>query len=60
MQVAELKVLDSTEDVVIFAPDDVREYRALPKPGETREQTELADRVLQALLDRYGYRPIKL
>lgn len=48
-----------SDEVIIFAPDDVRDYRALPRPGETSEQTELANRMLHALLDRYGYRPIK-
>ena len=42
-------------DVEIFAPKDVRDYRAIPKDGETREQTEVADRALQRILDRTGH-----
>lgn len=58
--VTQMKMYDSMEEVVIFAPEDVREYRAVPLPGETPEQTELFDRAWQTLLDRYDYRPIKL
>lgn len=42
-------------DVEIFAPKDVRDYRAVPKDGETQEQVDIADRALQRILDRTGH-----
>ena len=51
----DLDLPDTTDEVEIVAPRDAREYRAVPKTGETDEQTELADRALQRILDRAGH-----
>jgi hypothetical protein len=46
---------ETSEDVEVYAPADVRQYRVVPDPGETREQTEIAERAFQKILDRAGY-----
>lgn len=57
---SKVKFLDSTEKVVIFAPEDAHEFRAVPLLGETRVETELADRAFQAILDNAGFRTTDL
>lgn len=45
----------SPEEVEVLAPADVRQYRAVPKPGESKEETELAQRIFDKILDRSGH-----
>ncbi len=51
----DLMMADTSEEVEVYAPADVRQYRMVPKPGETKEQTELAERAFKKILDRTGY-----
>jgi hypothetical protein len=51
----DLNIPDSTEEVEVFAPKNARDFRAVPLPGETKEETELADQAFQAILDRAGH-----
>jgi hypothetical protein len=51
----DLDIASDSGDVEVFAPKDIREYQAVPKDDETQEQTDLADRALQRILDRTGH-----
>src|SRR5437667_7997065 len=42
----DLRMNETSEDVEVYAPADVRQYRVVPDPGETKEQTEIAERAL--------------
>ncbi len=47
--------MDASEEVEVYAPADVRQWRIVPKPGESKKKTELAERALKKILDRAGY-----
>lgn len=51
----DLSLDESPEEVEVLAPSDVRQYRAVPKPGESKEETELAQRIFDKILDRSGH-----
>lgn len=51
----DLQMPNTSDEVEIFAPDDIRDYHAIPNPGETKEQADLFDRALRAILDRTGH-----
>jgi len=51
----DLRMAETTEEVEVYAPADVRQYHVVSDPGETKEQTEIAERALQKILDRAGY-----
>lgn len=50
-------MLSPDSDWELTAPEgaDLRSFRVVPEPGETPEQTTLAQQAFEALLDRTGY-----
>jgi hypothetical protein len=40
--------------VYVYAPKDVRDYKPLPNPGDTPEETKLAELARRAILDNAG------
>jgi len=42
------------DQVYVYAPKDVRDYKPLPNPGETPEETKLAELAWKAILDNAG------
>lgn len=42
------------ERVYVYAPKNVRDYKLLPNPGETPEETKLAELAWKAILDNDG------
>lgn len=42
------------EQVYVYAPKDVRDYKLLPNPGEAPEETKLAELAWKAILDNAG------
>jgi hypothetical protein len=51
----DLEMMPTTEEVEVYAPADVRRWRIVPKPGEAKERTKLAERAFKKILDRAGY-----
>lgn len=51
----DLRIAETSEEVEVYAPADVRQWRIVPEPGESKKKTELAQRAFKKILDRAGY-----
>ncbi len=51
----ELGLMETPDEVEMYAPPDVRRYRAIAKPGETKREAALARRAFKKILDHAGY-----
>jgi hypothetical protein len=47
--------LSGTAFIDVAAPSDIREYEAVPLPGETGEERARRDALFHAILDDTGY-----
>lgn len=50
-----IRDLQSGSPLQVIAPPDIRDYEAVPLPGETKAERKFRDALFHAILDQSGH-----
>lgn len=50
-----IRDLQGASTIEVIAPPDIRQYQAVPLPGETKAERKRRDALFHAILDQGGY-----
>jgi hypothetical protein len=50
-----IRDLQSGSSLEVIAPPDIRDYKAVPLPGETKAERKFRDALFHAILDKSGH-----